>query len=255
MVGQTLKLQGDRPDNPGSGIDRETGEGFQRLAAAEIMTDTGVAGNPFAYHRQALERYSGQEFFDPAMLIAELDLQGKDLFAGTLKAEMAGFDDAGVNRPHRDLVDSLAFNLKVGVVAGNILVVIIAENIGRPAIVGMVTNHFQPGVVLRGNAVLFGNLPLEHMEARARRTSQRGKTLPHLGGQHIEVFVADDRQQFVFAGVGKGKKLDDEAVVFDKDVKDLGKARKGNAGQRRTWHGFAVLYLQEVIHESFLRLL
>ena len=46
----------------------------------------------------------------PAMLVAERDLQVKDLLAVALEAEMSRLDDAGVNRADRDLVDLLAFN-------------------------------------------------------------------------------------------------------------------------------------------------
>ena len=44
------------------------------------------------------------------MLIAERDLQVKDLLAVALEAEMSRLDDAGVNRTDRDLVDLFAFD-------------------------------------------------------------------------------------------------------------------------------------------------
>ena len=44
------------------------------------------------------------------MLVAQRDLQVKDLLAVALEAEVARLDDAGVNRPDRDLVNLLPFD-------------------------------------------------------------------------------------------------------------------------------------------------
>ena len=47
---------------------------------------------------------------DPAVLIAQRDLQVKDLLAVALEAEVPRLDDAGVNRTDRDLVDFFPFD-------------------------------------------------------------------------------------------------------------------------------------------------
>ena len=47
---------------------------------------------------------------DAAMLVAERDLQVKDLLAMALEAKMPRLDDAGVNRADRDLVNLLALD-------------------------------------------------------------------------------------------------------------------------------------------------
>ena len=57
-----------------------------------------------------LVRAADQRPLDPAVLVAERDLQVKDLLAVALEAEMPRFDDAGVNGTDRDLVDLLPFD-------------------------------------------------------------------------------------------------------------------------------------------------
>jgi hypothetical protein len=53
------------------------------------------------------------------VLIAERDLEVEDLLAVALEAEVAGLDDAGVDRADGDLVDLLAFHAEEVGHAGN----------------------------------------------------------------------------------------------------------------------------------------
>ena len=57
-----------------------------------------------------LVRPADERPLDPAMLVAQRDLQVKDLLAVALEAEMPRLDDAGVNGTDRDLVDLLPFD-------------------------------------------------------------------------------------------------------------------------------------------------
>ena len=49
---------------------------------------------------------------DAAMLVAQRDLQVKDVLAVALEAEMSRLDDAGMHGPDGDLVDLVALNAK-----------------------------------------------------------------------------------------------------------------------------------------------
>ncbi len=55
-------------------------------------------------------RSARQRLLDPAMLVAQRDLQMQHLLAVALKAEMPRLDDAGVNRTDRDFVNLTAFD-------------------------------------------------------------------------------------------------------------------------------------------------
>jgi hypothetical protein len=50
------------------------------------------------------------------VLVTQGNFKMKNIFSVALKPEMAGFDDSGVDRAHRDLVDLLALDPeKIGV--------------------------------------------------------------------------------------------------------------------------------------------
>ena len=74
------------------------------------MTHRSVAGRLFHQVDGPLVGAADQGPLDPAVLVAQRDLQVKDLLAVALEAEMPRFDDARVNRTDRDLVDLLSFN-------------------------------------------------------------------------------------------------------------------------------------------------
>ena len=74
------------------------------------MAYRGVARHMFHDMKSTFVRPAHEGGLDAAMLVAERDLEVKDLLAMALEAEMSGLDDAGVNRANRDLVDLFAFN-------------------------------------------------------------------------------------------------------------------------------------------------
>ena len=69
------------------------------------MANHRVAGNGFGDQHcpRAIRRL--QQPLYPAMLVAQHDLQLQDPLAVRLQAKVSRFDDPGVHRTHRDLVN------------------------------------------------------------------------------------------------------------------------------------------------------
>ena len=97
VVGNTFHFKGDGPHNGGALINFQVSQCFNGLCLTETVADGGIPGNGFSNDGQTLERYRLQQFFNTTMLIAKLDFQMENTLAAALKAEMARFDDSGVN--------------------------------------------------------------------------------------------------------------------------------------------------------------
>ena len=110
VVGQPFQFQGDAANRLRPDRGRTAGQRLHGLAVGRGMADRRVAGHMFHHVKRALVRAADEGPLDAAMLVAERDLQVKDLLAVALEAEMSRLDDAGVNRADRDLVDLLAFD-------------------------------------------------------------------------------------------------------------------------------------------------
>ncbi len=87
---------------------RGTGQGFDGLAVGQRVADGRVAGHRLHVVDRALRRPADERPLDAAMLIAERDLQVKDMLAVALETEMARLDDARMDGPDGDLVDLVA---------------------------------------------------------------------------------------------------------------------------------------------------
>ena len=70
----------------------------------------GVAGDGLDEHELLRRFLPREQLLDAAMLVAELDLEVKNLLAVALKTEMPRLNHAGMHRPHTDLVNFLAFD-------------------------------------------------------------------------------------------------------------------------------------------------
>ena len=114
---------------------------------------------------------------DAAMLVAQRDLQVKDLLAVALEAEMPRLDDAGVDRTDRDLVDLLALDPEeVGDADDRSFARPPAPGVVAGAVRAMKANRLEPGMPFGTDPVLLGNLALEEMDLRAVG-GQRGKVV------------------------------------------------------------------------------
>src|SRR5262249_25741170 len=140
-------------------------EGLHRLAIRRRMADGCVAGHGFQRVDGPLVRPASEHSLRTAMLIAERDLQVKDLFAVALETEMARLDNAGVNRTDRDLVDFLPLDaVEVGDADDGGLARRPAPDVVAGTVRGVKANGLEPGVTIRAYAVLLGDLPLEQVD-------------------------------------------------------------------------------------------
>src|SRR5690606_4769102 len=69
------------------------------------MTDRRVARGGFHMEDRCAMGSAGERLLDAAMLVAERDLEMKNLLARALEPEVPRFDDPGVHRADRDLVN------------------------------------------------------------------------------------------------------------------------------------------------------
>ncbi len=76
------------------------------------MRDRRVAGHGFHLMDGGAMRSADQRGLDPAMLVAERDLEMQHLLAGALETEMAGLDDARVHGTDGDFVHFPAIHPK-----------------------------------------------------------------------------------------------------------------------------------------------
>ena len=130
---------------------------------------------------RALVGTADQGPLDATVLIAQRDLQVKDLLAMALEAEVPRFDDAGVNGTDRDLVDLLAFDAeKIRDADDRSFVRLPAPRVVAGAIRAMEANRLEPGMPLGTDPVLLGKFPLEEVDLRAVGR-QRRETGPSRG--------------------------------------------------------------------------
>src|SRR4029450_5409272 len=118
-------------------------------------------------------RRARQRPLAPAVLLPTRDLEVKHPLAVALEAEVARFDDAGVHRPHRDLVYIRTLHGgEIGPAGGVLRVTVRPEGRGT-AVRRMKANWFEPGMALRLHTPLFANLAFEPVRlwavGRARR--------------------------------------------------------------------------------------
>jgi len=164
VVGDAFQFETDGADDFRAGIDLDAGKGLHGLGVAEAVADRGVSGNVFGDKGQSSGIGRQKQFFGPAVLVSQLDFQVQDPLTDAVETKMARFDHAGMHRADRHLMDPIAFHRIIIVVAGNILAVVVAEEIIYPAAVGMVAHHFQPWMAFGADTVLLGNFALEHVE-------------------------------------------------------------------------------------------
>jgi hypothetical protein len=139
------------------------------------MTDRRVARRRLDDVRRPLVGPADQRPLDPAMLVAERDLEVEDLLAVALEAEVARLDHSGVHRPDGDLVDSLALDAEeVGDARRR-------RRIGRvlSAPRRVVADRLEPGMPDGADAELLGDLALEHVRLRAAGSER----FPRIAGE------------------------------------------------------------------------
>ena len=116
VVGDTFALGGQGTQEQGASRHRGAGGPFQGHAGGPGVSHGGVAGDAARQARQGLRRASFGDLFDALVHVAQAFLQVEDGLADRLEAEMPRLDDAGMDRPHGDLVHPFAPGCQEGVV-------------------------------------------------------------------------------------------------------------------------------------------
>src|SRR5690606_30070753 len=115
MIGKPLELghQRAQPVSAGRRLDAERGLG--RAGEGERVGDRAVARDAARETRGPVERRAGHQRLHALVDVAKALLQPHDELAIGVEAEMAGLDDAGMDRPDRDLVNALPLDRQEGV--------------------------------------------------------------------------------------------------------------------------------------------
>ena len=195
VVGETLQLRHKRaqPHRP-----------HRRLAAlrclypareGERIGDRAVAGNPARQSGRVHDRSADHEVVDAFVGVPQSLLQAHDGLAVGGEPEVAGFDDAGVNRADGDLMQRRSFCRKEGVgIAGGVGPLSFAERVAQtPATVVEPASLVRAPVGLQSVQVADGAL-----QAQRRRMRTRDGGEAALGARQ-----ADDQQT---GGCVRGKR-------------------------------------------------
>src|SRR5437763_1048275 len=183
MVRQALELQRDPADRLSARRLPAPREGFGRAAVRLRVPHDGVSRDRLGDQHAALAVRALEQSLHAPVLVAEHDLEEQHLLAVRLKPEVPRLDDAGVHRADRDLVHLVARDPEERVR--------LAVHRPRPAtrrqvILRMPAQRLEPGMALRHDAALLGDLALEQVCLRAGRRERR-VALPDEGARGAEL--------------------------------------------------------------------
>ena len=157
---------------------------------------------------------------------------------------MARFNDPGVNRTHSHLVDFFSGNAVVIGAAGDIFGVVVSEYVRQAPVIGMVPDHFQPGVAFRADAILFGDFPFKQVK-RLAVGAQGGIGRWRIRFGHQQAVGAQHRQQLEDPSIRIGKKLDHLASGADDMQRLPAKRFKGQVRDGVPGNGRAIEYFDK----------
>ena len=175
VIGQAFQLERDAANRLSPDRRAAAGQRLHRLAIGGGMTHRGVAGHLFGQVNAAFVGAADQGPLDPAMLVAQRNLQVKDLLAVALEAEVPRLDHAGMNGTDGDLVDLLPFDPeKIRDPDDRSLALPSAPRVVAGAIRAMKANRLEPGMPFGTDPVLLGKFPLEEVDLQTIG-GERGK--------------------------------------------------------------------------------
>ena len=114
VVVQPLELEEDHAQVPRAGRRDGAGQRLDRLAVGQRVPDARVPGHPLGELDAVLRRPALEELLGSLVGEVQARLHVDDRLAHDTEAEVTGLDDAGVDRPDRDLVHSLPADLAEG---------------------------------------------------------------------------------------------------------------------------------------------
>jgi hypothetical protein len=154
MHGDALQLQRHAAQQFGLQAGFHSAECFDGGAMAPGVGHGGIATHRLDQRRQRKGWAAQQQGLDAAVLVAQLDFQVVHLLAQAHEAEVAGLDDAGVDRAHTHLMHLLAAHAKEGVFAHALLAF------------AFKADRLEPGVALGLQTGLLPQLPLLALRRR-----------------------------------------------------------------------------------------
>ncbi len=110
VVGDPLELGQQRPEPMGAGRGFGAGRGLDRAGEGQREGHRAVARHAAGEARGPGEVGTLEQALDPLVDVAQPLLETGDRLAVGGEAEMAGLDDAGMDRAHRDLVQAVALD-------------------------------------------------------------------------------------------------------------------------------------------------
>src|SRR6185437_2231091 len=110
VIRDPLALETERAKPDCARRRRDIREALDRLCVRPRVGDGAVPRDSSGELRAVDDRQRFEALLDALVRITEALLEAQHLLADDLEAEVAGLDDAGVYRPHRNLVDTLAFD-------------------------------------------------------------------------------------------------------------------------------------------------
>ena len=198
MVGNPLQLQGHAAEELTAGRDAGCAEGLDGAAVGGGMSGGAVAGQRLRVVDRARIGAAQHRPFHSAMLVAQGDFQVVDRLAVALEAEMAGLDDAGVDRADGHFMDLVARHLEeVGHAALQITLTPCPSPI-RPSTacrrgeIGK-ADRLQPGMTERPNVPLLEDFAFEEV---GLRTIGRDRRI-------LRTDIGRDDRQVAFVGHGQ----------------------------------------------------
>ena len=109
VIGEPLHFGHQRAQPVGSRRNRDAERRLGGAREGDLIGDRAVAADAARQLGAARQIGARHQRVDALVDVAEPLLQPRDGLAGGVKAEMAGFDDAGVHRPDGNLVQARAF--------------------------------------------------------------------------------------------------------------------------------------------------
>jgi hypothetical protein len=107
VIGDALELKGNAAERLGGKRQLHPGERFDDVGVRKRVSHRGIASNRLGNGETARGRSRDEQLLGTAMLVAKMDFEVQDVFAGALKAKVARLDDARMNGANGDFVDTV----------------------------------------------------------------------------------------------------------------------------------------------------
>src|SRR5262249_21301821 len=114
MIGESLEFQRKRTQSFRLRRYVMSGQSLHDLRVGPAVTNDGIPCDRFSQYRPTPGRGRCNLVFDATVLIPQLNFQVMDPFAVALKTKVPRFNDSSMNRPNRNFVNGISFNLKKG---------------------------------------------------------------------------------------------------------------------------------------------